>query len=73
MREAWTLLTRIYAAIAVVEDQANDDRLWFEAETLTEATLQKELRRLHAAIEGVTPDEAAMAWLAKRMEGRRDG
>jgi len=33
--------------------QAEDDGLWFQAATAPEAYLQQELRRLHAAIEGV--------------------
>jgi hypothetical protein len=36
---------------AIVEEQACDDGLWFIAEHVTEAYLQSELRRLHAAIE----------------------
>ena len=34
-----------------VEDQAEDDGLWFVAETAPEAYLQKRLRELHAVIE----------------------
>lgn len=52
-------LSRYHAAVKVVEDQANDERLWCVAETIMEDTLQRELRRLHAAIEGVLPDECA--------------
>lgn len=37
---------------ALVETQANDDGLWFKAETAPEAYLQQELRKLHAVIEG---------------------
>lgn len=36
----------------LVESQAEDDGLWFEAETAAEGYLQQELRRLHAAVEG---------------------
>ena len=36
---------------ALVDEQAEDAGLWFDAETVNEAYLQKELRRLHAAIE----------------------
>jgi hypothetical protein len=35
----------------LVAEQAEDDGLWFDAETITEAYLQQELRKLHAAIE----------------------
>ena len=36
----------------VVDEQAEDDRLWFGPEYITKDSLQKALRRLHAAIEG---------------------
>jgi hypothetical protein len=39
-------------AVAVVNEQANDDSLWFRAQTITEDMLQRALRRLHAAVEG---------------------
>ena len=41
MRELW----------ALIDAQAEDEGLWFVAQTAPEAYLQKELRRLHAAIE----------------------
>ncbi len=47
----------------VVEEQARDERLWFQPVHITEDTLQKALRRLHAAIEGISPDDAARAFL----------
>ena len=37
---------------SVIEQQANDEGLWFNAQTASEAYLQQELRRLHAIIEG---------------------
>lgn len=37
---------------ALVEKQADDEGCWFVAETITEAYLQRQLRMLHAAIEG---------------------
>jgi len=37
--------------IALVQKQAEDELLWFEAKTAPEAYLQQELRRLHAVIE----------------------
>ena len=36
----------------LVNQQADDAGLWFEAQTAPEAYLQKALRQLHAAIEG---------------------
>jgi hypothetical protein len=36
---------------AIVNAQAEDEGLWFQARTAPEAYLQQELRRLHAAIE----------------------
>jgi hypothetical protein len=41
---------------AIVDEQAEDDGLWFIAETAAEAYLQQELRRLHAAIEATLID-----------------
>jgi hypothetical protein len=38
---------------ALVNEQANDDGLWFIAATVSEAYLQRELRRLHAEVERV--------------------
>jgi hypothetical protein len=38
-------------AYTMVQAQAEDEGLWFEAETATEANLQNALRRLHAAVE----------------------
>jgi hypothetical protein len=35
----------------LVDRQAEDDGLWFIAQTAPEAYLQQELRKLHAAIE----------------------
>ena len=39
---------------ATVDEQAEDEALWFDAETISEAYLQAALRRLHEAIEGKT-------------------
>lgn len=36
----------------IVNEQAEDDGLWFIAQTAAEAYLQQQLRRLHSAIEG---------------------
>lgn len=40
------------AALELAQRQATDEGLWFAATTASEAYLQQELRRLHAAIEG---------------------
>lgn len=37
--------------LLIVEEQAEDEGLWFEAQTAGEAYLQEALRRLHAAVE----------------------
>ncbi len=44
--EAWLRALR-----KLVEKQAEDDGLWFQARTAPEGYLQQELRRLHAAVE----------------------
>ncbi len=41
----------ISRARAIVREQAEDEALWFKAETAAEAYIQQELRRLHAAVE----------------------
>ena len=38
----------------IVDEQAEDEGLWFVAATAPEAYLQQELRRLHEAIESVS-------------------
>lgn len=40
---------------SLVDEQAEDEGLWFVAETAAEAYLQQELRRLHAAVEQAFP------------------
>lgn len=42
-------------AMALVQRQAEDEGLWFEATTAPEAYLQQELRKLHAAVEAEGP------------------
>lgn len=37
---------------SLVDSQAEDDGLWFDAETASEAYLQQELRTLHELIDG---------------------
>jgi hypothetical protein len=53
------LISRYCAASFCALEQAQDDGIWFIPETAAEAYLQQELRRLHALIEGKTPDECA--------------
>jgi hypothetical protein len=48
---------------AVVDEQTNDDGLWFIPVTITEDILQKALRRLHAAVEGKSPEQCAIETL----------
>lgn len=39
-------------ARTITDEQAEDEGLWFDAQTAPEAYLQRALRRLHAAVEG---------------------
>lgn len=50
-------------AKTVVAEQAEDEGLWFIPHTITEDILQRALRRLHAAVEGKTPEQCARAVL----------
>lgn len=45
-------LDRFFAALKLVEEQADDEGLWFQAKTAPEAYLQQALRRLRAVLEG---------------------
>lgn len=45
------LRARLSTLKELVEEQANDAGLWFDAETAPEAYVQRELRRLHSAVE----------------------
>jgi hypothetical protein len=76
-REGWYAWDRIYATIShlkselerartVVNEQADDDGLWFVAETAAEAYLQSALRRLHEAMEGKSALNCAIAALSPR-------
>ena len=49
------MISKLRDAEAVVNEQAEDEGLWFQAQTAPEAYLQQELRRLHAAVEGDEP------------------
>ena len=44
-------MSEIESPIDVVNEQADDEGLWFVAELITESYLQASLRRLHAAVE----------------------
>lgn len=46
------LRERLRVALRVAAEQAEDEGLWFKAQTAPEAHLQAALRRLAAAIEG---------------------
>lgn len=50
---------------AVVNEQAEDGGLWCIPESIVEDMLQKALRRLHAAVEGKSPDACARDALKK--------
>lgn len=45
-------MTDIAAIKELVNKQAEDEGLWFHAQTCAEAYVQQELRKLHAVIEG---------------------
>lgn len=49
----------------VVAEQAEDNGIWFVPQTAAEAYLQQELRRLHVAIEDRSPEDCAIAALAR--------
>jgi Lar family restriction alleviation protein len=62
---AWDALRKMSAAMA------EDYGLWFKAETCAEAYVQQELRKLCAAIEGVSPEECAIRSLKQEGGGGR--
>lgn len=49
----------LQVARQIVAEQAEDEGLWFVAQYVTEAHLQQELRRLHAAIENERQEQKA--------------
>lgn len=49
----------------LVAEQAEDDGLWFRAETAAEAYLQQELRKLHETIEGKPAAQCALEAIHK--------
>lgn len=50
-RLLYALADQMERVRALVEEQAEDEGLWFEAQTAPEAYLQQALRELHAAVE----------------------
>lgn len=54
----------------LVNEQAEDEGLWFAAETAAEAYLQQELRRLHAAVEARAAGIGGTAGALEDHEGR---
>ena len=50
-RKAELCEARLARTRALVDEQAEDEGLWFVAETAAEAYLQEALRRLHAEVE----------------------
>ena len=66
-------LDRYDSAKRIVDEQAECDALWADtvvpvdtAQLIAHITLQQELRRLHAAIEGIKPDEFFLDVVAMR-------
>lgn len=55
---------KLEAALAVVDEQINDQALWAHCKFISEAYMQQELRRLHEAVEGITSEEHARRTLA---------
>lgn len=51
-RELAALELQLFTIRRFTELQAEDEGLWFIAETITEDYLQRAIRELHAAIEG---------------------
>jgi len=50
----------------LMDDQANDEGLWFIAETAPEAYIQRELRKLHDAVEKVL--DQRNDWLLQKLK-----
>jgi hypothetical protein len=62
---------RLKAAEAVVAEQSQDDRLWFDPVYATEAVLQQALRKLHEAIEAKTAEQCAAETIRALIEGSK--
>ena len=52
-----TVLAKLKTMKQTVDEQAEDEGLWFVAATAPEAYLQQELRQLHAVIEAAAQEE----------------
>ncbi len=50
--------------IKIVDAQAEDESLWFDANYISEAFLQQALRRLHAAVEAAYKNEVSESGLS---------
>ena len=50
------LEAKIEKAMTLINEQAEDDALWFQAPTASEAYLQQSLRLLTDAVEGVSDE-----------------
>jgi len=61
------------AVIELINKQAEDEGLWFQAETASEAYLQQELRKLHAAIEETDQRKTLQRQLIKLGDMMGDG
>lgn len=62
------LVEALEKAKALVDVQAKDESLWFEAVYVSEAILQQALRKLHEVIEGKSQEDCAKAALAERVK-----
>lgn len=71
------LKKRFDTALALISEQAENQGIWFVAQTAPEAYLQQELRRLHEVIEGKSQEQCGREALVKvfdikEVEGRPD-
>ena len=57
LRKGFSKMTALKDIRKLVDEQAEDEGLWFDTETTSEAYLQTHLRRLHALIEHYTVSE----------------
>ena len=66
-------IAEVSAIRAIVDEQAEDEALWFVAKTTLEAYLQTALRWLHEIIEGRTGDEIALDLVSTQPRTESDG
>lgn len=57
---------KLQQARELVNEQADDEALWFEATTCSEGYLQSALRKIHASIDGKTQHECALKTLQEQ-------